>query len=536
MYESAGPEQSARGATRSFVRLQRRTRHRPVQAATLMPAATDAFTVLPLEGKGLGAVANRDISIGEVLIREQPLLRLTPDGNGRYDGKYYQDRDEARAGLLSLAQDVGGARGDTADAMTKVIETNGIVLDGGASSVTFLTVSRLNHDCDPNCRLYWDEGREEGSINAIKSIAAGDELSINYGAHSSRLDDRQRHLLSKFGFRCRCERCLQQKLEVVQRQEARRAKEQRKSAQSLAKQRLAETERLQRLALVATCWPPIDNLDVRWQYTCALRASPVPIHGAEDGPNGVRTGRRAMCVRCVRPSRVCVCDALPNPRLQPSVPILVLQHKSEAARKLGSGSLLGLSIDAARVQTVVGRTLGQARRSAAWTQYEAVEGRTPLLLYPRADATSVSSIRARMAPPSGERFFLVALDGTWGEAKEMNSREAGDAESSPLECLALEPSEEGCVPLFAGCRKPVGPSCLCTLEAVALALKLLEPSRLAGEVLFEALRKPMLRMVQHQATLTAGREVHRTDRPGYIRGLTEAATAAAATAMSTGTA
>ena len=64
----------------------------------------------------------------------------------------------------------------------------------------------------------------------------------------------------------------------------------------------------------------------------------------------VRTGRRAMCVRCVRPSRVCVCDALPNPRLQPSVPILVLQHKSEAARKLGSGSLLGLSIDAARVQ------------------------------------------------------------------------------------------------------------------------------------------------------------------------------------------
>ena len=461
MYESAGPEQSARGATRSFVRLQRRTRHRPVQAATLMPAATDAFTVLPLEGKGLGAVANRDISIGEVLIREQPLLRLTPDGNGRYNGKYYQDRDEARAGLLSLAQDVGGARGDTADAMTKVIETNGIVLDGGASSVTFLTVSRLNHDCDPNCRLYWDEGREEGSIGAIKSIAAGDEQASTT-ARTRHDYDRQRHTPPVW-LPLSMRALPAAKLEVVQRQEARRAKEQRKSAQSLAKQRLAETERLQRLALVATCWPPIDNLDVRWQYTCALRASPVPIHGAEDGPNGVRTGRRAMCVRCVRPSRVCVCDALPNPRLQPSVPILVLQHKSEAARKLGSGSLLGLSIDAARVQTVVGRTLGQARRSAAWTQYEAVEGRTPLLLYPRADATSVSSIRARMAPPSGERFFLVALDGTWGEAKEMNSREAGDAESSPLECLALEPSEEGCKPL-AGCRKPVGPSCLCTLR------------------------------------------------------------------------
>ena len=93
------------------------------------------------------------------------------------------------------------------------------------------------------------------------------------------------------------------------------------------------------------------------------------------------------------------------------------------------------------------------------------------------------------------------------------------------ECLALEPGEEN-GPLFAGCRKPLGPSCLCTLEAVALALSALEPEPEQGERLAKALLRPMLRMVSHQVALTAGREVHRVNRPGYMAGLTEAAAAA----------
>ena len=105
-----------------------------------MPAeAADAFDVRPIEGRGLAAIALRNLEVDEIVIREQPLLRLTPDGCGRYDGKYYRARDDARKALLTLAQDVGGALGDAADPMTKVIETNGIVLDGGKSSVVFET-------------------------------------------------------------------------------------------------------------------------------------------------------------------------------------------------------------------------------------------------------------------------------------------------------------------------------------------------------------------------------------------------------------
>ena len=74
--------------------------------------ASDAFAVRPIDGRGLAAIARRNIDVNELVICEQPLLRLTPDGEGRFDGKYYRPRDDARMRLLSLAQDVGGAQGD----------------------------------------------------------------------------------------------------------------------------------------------------------------------------------------------------------------------------------------------------------------------------------------------------------------------------------------------------------------------------------------------------------------------------------------
>lgn len=260
-----------------------------------------------------------------------------------------------------------------------------------------------------------------------------------------------------------------------------------------------------------------------------------------------------MCSGCNRPSLVCICDELPRPPLRPSLPLLLLQHTREAARKLGSADLLRLSIDGELMQTVVGRTLGHVRRSAAWERYAHAEGRTPLLLFPSPCALSAAQVTARMEE-RGERFFLVAVDATWKEAKEICARntasrhvepsqdppatkhetqaEEGSAPDPscferPIECLSLDPSEEGCSPLFAGCRKPLSPSHLCTLEAVALALRLLAPSRDDGDGLAEALLKPMRKMVAHQVALTNGREVHRVERPGYIPGLTEAAASAA---------
>ena len=79
------------------------------------------------------------------------------------------------------------------------------VEDGGAT-VVFLTISRLNHDCDANARMQWDPAASEASIICKRTIAPGTEVTLNYGA-SGGVDERQRHLLERFGFACTCVSC-----------------------------------------------------------------------------------------------------------------------------------------------------------------------------------------------------------------------------------------------------------------------------------------------------------------------------------------
>jgi DTW domain-containing protein YfiP len=261
-------------------------------------------------------------------------------------------------------------------------------------------------------------------------------------------------------------------------------------------------------------WPPIADIESKWRSLHAIR-----------------TQRRLMCERCHRPARVCVCDSLPASPLQPEVPILVLQHRREAQRKLASAPILKLCIDDNRCSIVVGRSLLAARKSQIWAT-ALREGRTPLLLYPLAGAASAAAVRSRAS--AGERFLLVVIDGTWTEARElcrtMDILRNDEKLGCTIEALALSPGEDD-LPRFAGCRKPPDASCLCTLEAVAMALKALEQSPEHGSAIATALLRPMLCMVDHQTVLTNGRETHRVDRPGYMPELAATAARRAATMM-----
>ena len=92
-------------------------------------ATADAFSVQPIASKDLGIVARRELVEGETLLQEEPLLRLTPDGEGRFDGRYglNGDRERCRELLTSLSQHATGKRGAEAGVFERVIETNGFV-------------------------------------------------------------------------------------------------------------------------------------------------------------------------------------------------------------------------------------------------------------------------------------------------------------------------------------------------------------------------------------------------------------------------
>ncbi len=226
--------------------------------------------------------------------------------------------------------------------------------------------------------------------------------------------------------------------------------------------------------------------------------------------------RRVLCPGCSRPQRVCICDALPPCPLQVSTPVVLWQHPSEAKRPLQTGSILRLSLSSESFDIVTGRSFGCLSRSPLWQRIHA-EGRVPLLLYPAPGAPTLQEVLATAA--AGSRWALVAVDGTWKEAREMMHRGERDR------AIAATPVTLGGDAAMASgvfaVRKPPAQGCLSTLEAVARALDALEPLAPQGEApLSHALLRPMLRVVELQHALQR-RTTHRPDRPGYRPHLAE---------------
>ena len=214
---------------------------------------------------------------------------------------------------------------------------------------------------------------------------------------------------------------------------------------------------------------------------------------------------RQLCDGCRRPLNVCICDSLPRPRLRLSTPVVVLQHPREAKRKVQTAPLLELCVEPECLAVVRGRSPSALASSSVWTAAMS-DGRTPLLLYPRAGAMRPAELTAAVA--AGERFVLLALDGNWQEASRLL---ANDRDGPLTRMRALDigcPDARG---LFAA-RKPPKDGCFSTVEAVAFALDSAERQPVSS-----ALIRPMLRVVQQHLALASehGGLVHRPEKPGY---------------------
>lgn len=182
---------------------------------------------------------------------------------------------------------------------------------------------------------------------------------------------------------------------------------------------------------------------------------------------------RALCPRCSRPVRTCLCPwvAPTSTRTQ----VLVLQHPLEQHQAKGSARLLQLSLQGCRLE--VGEVFDPATLQA-WLH--APIGGQParaVLLYPDAAGPPGAPHachaghhvhNAHHSPPQPALATrLVVLDGTWRKSRKML---ALNPLLQALPRLALQPD----APSRYLIRKAHRPEQLATLEATCLALAQLD--------------------------------------------------------------
>ena len=111
---------------------------------------SDKVAVMEIAGKGLGTVAIQPIAAGELVISEEPLLVIPSWSESCLMAAVDKLSSREQVDFLSLSNSQHSSMSHIAG----VAITNMLPLaDPGAYGV-FKNISRVNHDCLPNCNHY----------------------------------------------------------------------------------------------------------------------------------------------------------------------------------------------------------------------------------------------------------------------------------------------------------------------------------------------------------------------------------------------
>lgn len=208
------------------------------------------YAIQDVPGKGKGLVATRKIVKGTRILSEAPLLTMTPLENTESPSN--EDRRRLRQTVDGLAQDKRDAffalrnafpYGSDAEYVGR-FRTNALELDFlptvanyeppnyGSDSDSedesdeddedseddedkvdvgiFKDASRINHSCENNAHNNWNEKIKRYTIQALRDIEEGEEITINYISYTFCLhtrEERQRKLRKRYAFECHCGLC-----------------------------------------------------------------------------------------------------------------------------------------------------------------------------------------------------------------------------------------------------------------------------------------------------------------------------------------
>ncbi len=184
---------------------------------------------------------------------------------------------------------------------------------------------------------------------------------------------------------------------------------------------------------------------------------------------GTRTRTAPRCARCRLLEPLCVCGlAVPSfTRTQ----VICVVHAIEAKKPTNTSHLLPLALPGAEC-----RVRGERDAEPLVTDDFVAASRRPLLLFPCPEARRLD---ARLLAEDERPVRLLVPDGTWTQASRLTRRLTAWSNVERVSLPAGEPSQYRL-------RTSTMPEALCTFEAVAEALCIIEG---------EHLREPLLQLL-----------------------------------------
>ncbi|EIW59597.1 uncharacterized protein TRAVEDRAFT_121744 [Trametes versicolor FP-101664 SS1] len=187
---------------------------------------------MALPGRGMGVVASRDISQGDLIIREKPLFLSSVPVSTSSPGAILlaalaplSPTQRASFYNLSYSHFPEGVQKGTArynEELALAIFQNNAV-SAGESTGIFPRMARLNHGCSHafNVVYAWRDYEGVLVVHALKPIKEGQELLTTYTDTKRPQHVRRQFLLDHYGFDCRCAACRAPSDDLVARSDQR---------------------------------------------------------------------------------------------------------------------------------------------------------------------------------------------------------------------------------------------------------------------------------------------------------------------------
>ena len=159
------------------------------------------------DGRGSGLFARNVFNVGDELVRESPTFTAP---NSRQSLKLFAELPEAKQKVVMGLSDAHNPE----PTVWGVLKTNCIPLgesnssNPSANGGIFPLACRLNHACAPNARYVWRADLGKELVFAIRPIAIGEELTVQYNETYCPLAERQKYFQAHFNFTCECKACV----------------------------------------------------------------------------------------------------------------------------------------------------------------------------------------------------------------------------------------------------------------------------------------------------------------------------------------